>query len=90
MQRSPTGSISGQVVRADREQAIAGATVGISQAAGPVPDIALVTDASGWFTIDELSAGAYTLRACGPTGETGDVSAHVLAGGVSTVRIRVC
>ncbi|MEJ7806191.1 MAG: carboxypeptidase-like regulatory domain-containing protein [Telluria sp.] len=89
MQTSPLGRISGQVLRADREEVVADATIGITQAAGPVPDIAMVSDADGCFTLGELAAGTWTLRACGPAGESGEVSAHVAPGAVSTVRIRV-
>ena len=41
-----TGAIRGQVLRADGDSAVPNATVGVTRAAGPVPDIALVTDRS--------------------------------------------
>lgn len=89
MQPSATGCVSGQVLRADRDEVVADAVVFITHAAGPVPDIAMVTAADGCFTIDQLVAGRWTLRALSPKGETGEASAHVSEGGVSTMRILV-
>ena len=56
-----TSLIRGQVLNA-RDQPVAGARVSWAQAPVPVPDMALLTDASGRFALAAPAPGHYTLR----------------------------
>ncbi|MBC7501189.1 MAG: carboxypeptidase regulatory-like domain-containing protein [Herminiimonas sp.] len=87
MQAKATGSINGQVRRKDGGAPLAGATVGISHGIGPLPDIALLTNSDGWFTLDDLPVGEWGLRACGPSGEFGEAMTKVASEQVSEIVI---
>lgn len=87
MRAIATGSIRGQVRRKGGGEPLAGATVGISHGIGPLPDIALLTNSGGWFTLDDLPVGVWGLRACGPSGEIGDVTTTVASEQVSEIVI---
>jgi len=76
--RNLRGSITG-VVSDDRGGPIAGAMV---SALGTVMVAKAVTDASGWFSIDALPAGDYTLQAH-RSGFVGSVRATVRVSGLS-------
>lgn len=87
MQTNATGSIRGQVRRKDGGEPLAGASVGISHGIGPLPDIALLTNSGGWFVLDDLPVGEWGLRACGPSGEVGEVITKVASDQVSEIVI---
>ncbi|MFP2930563.1 carboxypeptidase regulatory-like domain-containing protein [Pyxidicoccus sp. 3LG] len=69
---APTGSVSGYVVRANSTEPIAGATVSV----GESPQLAVLTNAEGYFVIPGLPAGGYTLTAS----RAGFTSASVVVG----------
>ena len=87
MQANAKGSIRGQVRRRDGGEPLGGASVGIGYGMVPLPDIAIVTNSDGWFALDDLPAGEWGLRACGPAGEVGEVMARVRSGQVSEIVI---
>lgn len=87
MQANATGGIRGQVRRRNGGEPMAGATVGISHGIGSLPDIALVTNSGGWFTLDDLPVGEWGLRACGPAGEIGEAMTSVASAQVSEIVI---
>jgi uncharacterized GH25 family protein len=76
-QRMPTGGVQGRVVYAGDGAPVDGATIGIVRGAGPAPDIAPLTDASGRFALDGLPPGAWALRAVGPDGAEGSAEVRV-------------
>jgi protocatechuate 3,4-dioxygenase beta subunit len=55
-------TISGRVVDASG-RGIAGARVMVTAAPGPVPDMAMLTDADGGFVIGAARPGRYTIAA---------------------------
>lgn len=61
----------GRVVDADGAS-VPGAQIAIVLSSVPMPEIALVSDANGSFSL-RLPAGRFTLRAHGPGGATGEV-----------------
>ncbi|HZI10076.1 MAG TPA: carboxypeptidase regulatory-like domain-containing protein, partial [Myxococcus sp.] len=69
---APTGSVSGYVVRANSTEPIAGATVSV----GESPELAVLTNAEGYFVIPGLPAGGYALTAS----RAGFTSASVAVG----------
>ena len=68
--------LHGQVVDSMGD-AVADATVFVTSATKPVPDIAAVSDADGRFAFDGLPAGAYRIKAIGPSGGAGESEATV-------------
>ena len=87
MQANAKGSIKGQVRRKDGGEPLAGATVGISHGVGPLPDIALVTNGGGWFTLNDLPVGEWGVRACSSSGEVGETITKVAPEQVSEIVI---
>lgn len=85
--RMQHGSMNGRVVRAGTGEPVADATVTIVVAAGPVPDIAPLTDEDGRFRLDGLPPGDWTLLALGARDERGQATVRVPAGGVAEVTI---
>lgn len=81
------GSVNGYAVRAHDGRPIAGATITVVRGAGPVPDIAFITDADGYFGLDGLQTGEWELRAFGPTGGKGEATVPVFDNAVSDVTI---
>jgi hypothetical protein len=81
------GSVNGNVMRAYDRRPIAGATITVVQGAGPVPDIAPVTDEDGYFALDGLPTGEWVLRAVGPSGGEGEAAVPVFENAVSEVTI---
>jgi uncharacterized GH25 family protein len=81
------GSVNGNVMRAYDGRPIAGATITVVYGAGPVPDIAPVTDEDGYFALDGLQTGEWVLRAVGPTGGEGEAKVPVFDNAVSDVTI---
>ena len=84
-----TGSLRGNVIRADNHEPVGQVTVMIVAGPAAAPDVAPVTDRDGWFALDGLAPGDWHLRADGPSGETGDATAHVEGGALSEVTILV-
>ena len=66
--------LHGQVVDVAGD-AVADATVFVTSAPEPVPDIAAISDADGRFAFDSLPAGAYRIKAIGPDGGAGESEA---------------
>ena len=84
-----TGGVRGRVVRASDGAPLPERTVVVVRGAGPAPDIAPLTDASGRFALDGLPAGEWVLRAIGPAGETGETTLRVAADRVTETVIEV-
>jgi hypothetical protein len=82
------GSVDGHVVHAGTGLPVENATVTVVKGAGPVPDIAPVTDSGGWFALDGLPPGEWVLRARGPDDETGQAKVTVL-GDVARITIAI-
>lgn len=83
------GSVDGTVVRAGTRAPVADAAITVVRGAGPAPDIAPLTDQSGWFVLDGLPPGDWILRARGPNGETGEAAVRVVSGAVAGITIVV-
>jgi sarcosine oxidase gamma subunit len=83
------GSVDGHVVYAGSGLPVENATVTIVQGAGPVPDIAPLTDSGGWFALDGLPPGEWVLGARSPNDETGQATVMVSAGDVAQITISV-
>ncbi|MGD9754460.1 MAG: carboxypeptidase-like regulatory domain-containing protein [Acidimicrobiia bacterium] len=81
------GSLSGYVVRAERAEA--SATVTIVDGPGSFIDLALVTDADGWFSLDDLAAGSWTLRATATDGATSQATVELWDNSLSEMTIDV-
>jgi hypothetical protein len=88
-QRMPTGGVQGRVVYAGDGAPVDGATIGIVRGAGPAPDIAPLTDASGRFALDGLPPGAWVLSAIGPDGAEGSAEVRVTGNSIADVVIRI-
>lgn len=88
-ERPMRGNLRGRVVRSDTGAPIPDATITIVSGAGPAPDIAPVSNASGAFSLDGLPAGQWVLRATAPEGEAGEATVSVKASTVSNVVIQV-
>lgn len=84
------GSIGGYVVRARSTEPLEGAEVFILEGVGPVPEAGyLVTDSAGWFSLQGLSPGDWSLGARGPDGGKGEATVHVFDNALSEVTIEV-
>jgi uncharacterized GH25 family protein len=88
-ERPMHGNLRGRVVRSDTGAPIPDATITIVTGAGPAPDIAPLSNASGAFSLDGLPAGQWVLRATAPQGGAGEATVSVKAGAVSNVVIQV-
>jgi protocatechuate 3,4-dioxygenase beta subunit len=80
-------TISGRVVDADG-RAVGGARVMVSEAPGPVPDMAMLTDADGRFVIGAARPGRYTIAAISDVA-SGEHSVSVAADAVEGVELRL-
>jgi hypothetical protein len=88
-ERRMQGRVRGRVVRAGSGEPIEDAAITIVRGAGPAPDISPLTDAGGWFALDDLPAGDWLLRAHAPGGESGEAMARVAATSVTEVTIEI-
>jgi uncharacterized GH25 family protein len=88
-QRMSTGGVQGRVVYAGNGAPVDGATIGIVRGAGPAPDIAPLTDASGRFALDGLPPGTWVLSAVGPGGADGSAEVRVAGNSIVDVVIRI-
>ena len=84
-----TGSIRGQVLRADTGRPIADVAITIAGGPGPAPDIAPLSGKDGRFVLDGLMPGEWRLKAAGPAGMAGEAAVKVAAGASSEVAIRL-
>jgi uncharacterized GH25 family protein len=87
--QSQFGAVDGHVVHARTGLPVENAAVTVIRGAGPVPDIAPLTDSGGWFALDGLPPGEWVLRARGPDDETGQAMVRVAAGEVAPVTIAI-
>jgi uncharacterized GH25 family protein len=87
-ERKMTGSVRGRVVRAGSGEPVPDATIMV-QGEGSAPDIAPLTNETGFFALDGLPPGEWLIRAVGPAGEAGEVSTMVSAGSVAEITIEV-
>ncbi len=83
------GSVRGYVVRADNGAPVAEATIVVVRGAGPMPDLAPITDMHGFFALDGLPEGNWQFRAQVPSGEVGDVVVRVCDNAASNTTIVV-
>jgi len=84
-----TGSIEGHIIRSQTREPVENATITVVRGPGPVPDIAPLTDSTGWFALSGLLPGKWVLLARGPDDETGETTVQVLSGGFSNVTIAI-
>lgn len=84
-----TGSLRGRVVRGATGAPVADATIGVLLAAGPAPDIAPVSDADGYFTMDGLPWGTWELSAVDGEGRHGRAQVELRGIEVVEVVIRI-
>lgn len=89
MMKDAIGSVQGRVVQKGSGAAVDGATIVVVRGAGPLPDIAPMTDSDGRFSLDGLAAGEWVLDAYGTSGEKGQGHASVQAGAVAQLVIYV-
>ena len=79
------GNLCGYVVRDDTP--IPDASITIVHGPGSHADIAPVSDADGWFALDDLTPGQWRLRANAPDGSSGEANVDVWANSLSEVTI---
>lgn len=79
------GNLCGYVVRDDMP--IPDASITIVHGPGSHADIAPVSDADGWFALDDLTPGQWRLRADAPDGSKGEASVDVWENSLSEVTI---
>jgi len=80
-------TISGRVVDANG-RGIAGARVMVTAAPGPVPDMAMLTDADGRFVIGAAVPGRYTVAAH-TDAATGELAVQASGDPVEGVELRL-
>jgi protocatechuate 3,4-dioxygenase beta subunit len=80
-------TISGRVIDADG-RAVAGARVMVTEAPGPVPDMAMLTDAAGRFVISAGQPGRYTIAAASDAASA-EITLSVTADAVDGVELRL-
>jgi uncharacterized GH25 family protein len=83
------GSVQGRVVHAGSGAPVADATIAVIAGPGPYPDIAVMTDDDGRFTLDDMAAGDWRLGARSANGEAGEASIAVGSSAVMEAVIRV-
>jgi len=79
--------ISGRVIDADG-RGIAGARVMVTSAPGPVPDMAMLTDADGRFVIGAAVPGDYTIAA-NTDAAGGELAVSVASEPIAGVELRL-
>lgn len=80
-------AISGRVID-HSGRPVAGARVMFAAAPGPVPDIALLTDGDGAFSIAAPMPGRYVIAAHHDAG-SGEATVNAGTGALDTVEIRI-
>ena len=80
-----SGNLCGYVVRGERP--VADAAITIIDGPGGHVDVAPLTDADGWFALDDLPAGRWRLRAYGPDGASGEAIVDIWDYSLSEVTI---
>lgn len=80
-----SGNLCGYVVR--DQQPVADAAITIVEGPGRHVDLAPLSDADGWFALDDLPAGRWRLRARGPDGASGEASVDIWDDSLSEVTI---
>ncbi len=83
------GSVQGRVVHASGGAPVADATITVLGSPGPHPDIAVMTDDDGRFTMEAIAAGNWRLGARSANGETGEASVAVVNSAVVEAVITV-
>ena len=68
-------------------QPVADAAITIVEGPGSHPDIAPISDADGWFALDNLPAGRWQLRARGADGTSAVSSVEIWDDSLSEVTI---
>jgi hypothetical protein len=79
------GNLCGYVVRGQR--AVPDAAITIVEGAGRHVDLAPVSDADGWFALDDLPAGYWRLRAVSSDGASGEAGVEIWDDSLSEVTI---
>jgi len=87
--RMQHGSLDGYVVSAETGEPVSDAAITVVSGAGPIADIAPLTNERGRFRMDDLPPGEWRLRALGPEGQAGEASVRVMSGMVVEVSIAV-
>lgn len=80
-----SGNVCGYVVRG--EIPIANAAITIVEGPASHVDLSPLTDVDGWFALDDLHAGRWSLQAHGPDGATGEADVDVWDDSLSDVTI---
>jgi uncharacterized GH25 family protein len=80
MESHSAGTLQGRVLYKASGAPVDGASIVVVRGAGPMADIAQLTDAQGRFTLHGLAAGEWVLAAYGNSGERGTGRARVLPG----------
>ncbi|MES2755767.1 MAG: carboxypeptidase-like regulatory domain-containing protein [Pseudomonadota bacterium] len=83
------GSVQGQVVRADGGAPVAQAVIAVLDGPGPYPDIAIMSDRDGRFSLADLPAGKWRISARAADGASGDTSVEVSNGAVAHALVQV-
>jgi uncharacterized GH25 family protein len=83
------GIVQGRVVHASSGAPVADATIAVIDGPGPYPDIAVMTDDDGRFTLNAIAAGNWRLGARSANGETGEASVAVVNSAVAAAVITV-
>ncbi len=81
---APAGAISGKVVDERSDEPIAGATVSTDP-----PTSTVTTDSLGNYTISDVKAGAYTVKASKSGYGEGSVEVSVVSGGTAEADVRL-
>lgn len=78
--RPGSGSIRGRVTDAVSGEPVSGAVVVVTDGPGPLPDVAVTTDAHGVFAIGDMESGEWSLRVDTDDRRTSEVLVAVLSG----------
>ena len=84
-----TGRIEGHVIQAQTERPVENATITVVRGPGPLPDIAPLTDSTGWFELVGLLPGMWVLLARSPDDETSEMTVQVSNDELTKVTIAV-
>lgn len=82
-----SGNLCGYVVR--NGTPVPDAAISVVEGPGQYPDLAPLSDASGWFALDRLQPGLWRVSALAPDGGSGEASFEIWDNSLSEVTIEL-